>query len=136
MIIALLIVTLVSLGIDWLQTLYIAKHPEEYEEISVFLGKHPTTKAATQYFAARAVFTAIIGLATNELFAGVYLSIVLIIELVCVIHNYENGIRIKNLHIGETGSLVEFWRQWKLFIESIAFFIVVVIALIVWSKWK
>jgi hypothetical protein len=36
---------------DWLQTRYIAKHPDEYYETNKALGKHPSTSEVDAYFA-------------------------------------------------------------------------------------
>ncbi len=55
-------ITVVLLGIDWLQTLYIAKHPLEYFEVNFILGKHPTVQRVTAYFAAWALLCVAIGL--------------------------------------------------------------------------
>jgi hypothetical protein len=39
------------LALDWAQTRYIAKHPDEFHEINTILGEHPTTGRVDKYFA-------------------------------------------------------------------------------------
>src|SRR3990167_6853664 len=39
-----------SLVVDWGQTRYIAKHPENYEERNLILGKHPSVGRVNVYF--------------------------------------------------------------------------------------
>lgn len=105
----LLLITLALLNIDWLQTRYIATHPYEYSEINIILGRHPTSAKVNWYFGICSVLVAGISLYTNDLFAWLFLGVISIMELICVVHNYRNGIVIL-----ETKSLVEFCRQWKI----------------------
>jgi hypothetical protein len=39
-----------SLGVDWLQTRYIARHPEQWHETNPILGRHPDPVAVDAYF--------------------------------------------------------------------------------------
>lgn len=38
------------LAIDWAQTRYIAKHPQDYHETNRLLGVHPSTREVDRYF--------------------------------------------------------------------------------------
>jgi len=40
------------LGLDWLQTSYIASHPKEFAELNPILGKHPSQADVNRYFVA------------------------------------------------------------------------------------
>ena len=42
-------------SIDWMQTRYIAKHPDEYHEINPLMGKHPSVGEVNRYMAASAI---------------------------------------------------------------------------------
>ena len=41
--------------IDWGQTRYIAKHPEEHRELNLILGSHPSTEEVDAYFLSTAL---------------------------------------------------------------------------------
>ena len=45
-------------AIDYMQTRYIAKHPDRYREVGSerWIGEHPTTKEVTKYFIGSTVF--------------------------------------------------------------------------------
>jgi hypothetical protein len=57
---ALIIADNVLLGMDWLQTRYIAKNPDRFHETGIaehFIGRHPTTREVDQFFASWIVGT-------------------------------------------------------------------------------
>ena len=42
-------------GMDWLQTLHIAKHPNEFYETNLILGLHPSVMEVNLYFLATSI---------------------------------------------------------------------------------
>lgn len=86
---------------DWSQTRYIAKHPNEYYEINPILGRHPSTSDVDLYFAGSILLHTAIAMALppkatvmgydinpRRIFQAVQIGL----NGVCVAHNLSIGI--------------------------------------------
>lgn len=92
----------IALGVaDWLQTRYISKHPDEYRELNVILGDHPSSRDVNLYFGSVIVAQTILAAALppeaevfdykinpRRICQGVWISV----EGVTVIRNITIGI--------------------------------------------
>lgn len=92
---ALTALALILLGVDWLQTLQIARNPYRWGEMNALLGEHPSVSRVNVYFAL--CFAASIGVAWL-LWGTVDLALcaaaLCAMQAWCVLHNWRNGVRI------------------------------------------
>ena len=91
-----LLFALGALGLDWLQTLWIARNPDKTWEINVILGKHPSVARVCWYFA---VCIVLLVAAAVALYLGGWprvaiglCALVAIFEAVVVGRNFRLGI--------------------------------------------
>ena len=88
--------TFLALGVvDWGQTLYIAKHPEEYGESNPVLGDHPSTKAVNLYMPIAMAAHTLIAVALPPVYREIWQYVWIGIEIGCVEHNANAGVRIE-----------------------------------------
>lgn len=96
--IILALVALALTTVDWLQTVYIARHPARYFERNPILGMHPSVRQVNAYFA----FCGVLALAFAALclYTGMDGLLVLAalllaaLELYWVVSNHRLGIKL------------------------------------------
>lgn len=90
-----LLAALSALGLDWLQTLRIARNPATMSEINVILGPHPAVARVCWYFGAWIVVVALLtGLLWWYALPWIALALCAVIalfEAVVVWRNYRTG---------------------------------------------
>ena len=82
-------------GADWLQTRYIATHPEEFSEANPILGDHPSTGEVNLYFA---VYTAAHYLISRNLHPEPrkwFQMVSIGVTAGTVVRNYHLGVRME-----------------------------------------
>jgi len=82
------------LVVDWLQTRFIADHPERFTESNLILGEHPSLRAVDIYFACCVAATMVLAWLLPywwAIGAGVALAA---LEAFVTVRNYRHGIRI------------------------------------------
>lgn len=79
--------------VDWLQTRYISKHPDLFEEGNVVLGSHPSLTMVNIYFGVCAILVvaAVYFLPSNRALVGAE-TILIVVEGFVVFNNYRKGI--------------------------------------------
>lgn len=82
-----------SLVVDWGQTRYIAKHPDQYHEKNRFLGLRPSTGRVNGYFVASIIGTIGVSMALPSKWRKFWLGGVTVIELSAIRNNLELGIK-------------------------------------------
>ena len=92
-ILALTCIAVVLLLVDW-QTRFIAKHPEQFFEINIILGKHPSLGAVNLYFALCIAAVVILGQVLPEIVAMVGGGFLIALEVFITIRNHKRGIGI------------------------------------------
>jgi hypothetical protein len=89
---------MLMLVVDWLQTLYIARHPELFRETNVILGEHPSVRAVCAYFTLWQVVCIVAGaLLFIPVSAAAYWASVALLILVIVV---EIAVVVRNHHLG------------------------------------
>ncbi len=89
---SLLISSNALLAADWMQTSKVARHPNEYHENNILLGRHPSTGAVNTYFASAILLnTAIYPVMPKKLRPWWYGGLTLF-EAAVVSHNLSIGI--------------------------------------------
>lgn len=96
-IIACLAAALVALGLDWLQTLAIARNPAQWAEINIILGPHPVVSRVCWYFGAWVLLVALLTwlfwwYAIPQL-ALALCALVAVFEAAVVWRNYRLGLK-------------------------------------------
>ena len=87
--------TLLTLkAVDWLQTKEIARNPK-YSETNFILGKYPKQNEVDLYFASSAIAHTVIAYYLPSKLRRVWQCMFLFIQVGCVSHNYNAGIRIR-----------------------------------------
>ena len=79
----------ILLVVDMLQTRYISKNPAKFSEINIILGPQPRLIGVNIYFAVWLIGTAVA--ACYGLL--VVLAMIIVLELITTIRNYNMGIR-------------------------------------------
>lgn len=96
-VIACLIVALGAVGLDWLQTLRIARNPSTWSEINVILGPHPSVAHVCWYFGAWEVVVALLTWLLFRYglpwFAVGLCMLVAVFETAVVWRNYRLGLK-------------------------------------------
>ena len=80
--------------LDWAQTRYISKHPENYRETNHFLGDHPTTGKVDNYFATAIVGHAVIAYLLPPAWRQGWQYVWIGVEVQKVGHNHSIGIKL------------------------------------------
>lgn len=80
--------------IDWRQTRYIAKNPEDYYEMNPVLGKHPSTYKVDAYFIGTAIVHPIITHFLPQKYRPWWQAVTITMSGTCVINNYFVGIKM------------------------------------------
>lgn len=80
--------------IDWRQTRYIAKNPDDYREMNPILGNHPSTTEVDIYMLTGAVLHPIVTHFLPEKYRPWWLGISIGMSGACVINNFAVGIRM------------------------------------------
>ena len=88
--------TLTLKFIDWRQTRYIAKNPDDYYEMNPILGKHPSTTEVDIYFATTAILNTVITHYLPSKYRPWWQAIIITASGTCVINNFSVGL-IKSL---------------------------------------
>jgi hypothetical protein len=79
--------------LDWSQTRYISKHPDEfYEDFNKYLGKHPTTNKVNNYFMSAIIINYGIAYALPDRYRKYWQRSSIIVETYFVARNYRLGI--------------------------------------------
>ena len=81
--------------VDWQQTRYIARHPEDYYEINPILGKHPDKQTVDIYFAASALAHIGISALLPDEFRDYWQMVTLGVKATLVGWNFSIGIRME-----------------------------------------
>lgn len=80
------------LALDWAQTRYIAKHPDEFQEINTILGDHPTLGRVDGYFASLALIHFGISYLLPDRWRPVWQYVSIGFEAGIVTRNYKLGV--------------------------------------------
>ena len=78
--------------IDWRQTRWIAKHPDDYCELNPILGKHPSTTEVDLYFIGTALLHPLITDLLPEKYRPIWQGITIGMSATCVGWNFSLGI--------------------------------------------
>ena len=81
--------------VDYLQTRQIAKHPDQYHEVNLILGQHPSLGKVNNYFAIASVLTYVIMDALPTEYRGWMLAAGITVEAVVVGSNFGLGLKAK-----------------------------------------
>jgi hypothetical protein len=79
--------------IDWGQTRYVAKHPEEYRERNPILGQHPSTEQVDTYFIATALLHPLVTHYLPRPYRRWWQAISITMGGACVINNASVGVK-------------------------------------------
>lgn len=83
--------------VDWLQTRYMSKHPDQFQEMgpdrNVF-GRHPNISSVNQYFIACEVLHPVIARFLPEPARRVFQTGTIILEVGNSFHNVQIGVRL------------------------------------------
>lgn len=79
---------------DWRQTRYIAKNPDDYYEMNPILGRHPSTTEVDVYFVSTALLHPIITHYLPKKYRPWWQGITITMSGACVINNFAVGIRM------------------------------------------
>lgn len=82
-----------TLAVDWLQTLEIAKSPR-WTEANVILGKYPSVQKVNIYFASSMLLTYVMAEALPNGWRTGFLGGLTALEVAVIIHNSNAGIKI------------------------------------------
>lgn len=88
-------IAILTLIIDWLQTRYIAKHPEKYSELNVILGPHPSVVAVNIYFMICIAIIGAVAYFATEPYGAVGCGLLAVFEILVTIRNYRFGVRFE-----------------------------------------
>ena len=80
--------------VDWRQTRYIAKNPDDYYERNPILGEHPSTTTVDIYFISTAILHPIITHYLPKEWRPYWQGVTISISGACVINNFAVGIRM------------------------------------------
>lgn len=80
------------LALDWAQTRYIAKHPDEFNEINTILGYRPTPGRVDGYFASSALIHVGISYLLPDRYRRVWQNVSIGFEAGVVARNYKLGV--------------------------------------------
>ena len=80
--------------IDWGQTRYIAKHPNEHYEYNPIIGNHPSTSQVDLYMLASGLAVPIIAGAIDPKYRKYFLGGYVVLKTGLVIHNSNQGIGV------------------------------------------
>jgi hypothetical protein len=81
-------------AMDWMQTRTIAKHPKQWHEYNVVLGKHPSVDRVNAYFAATVLAHYYISKALPQDWREGWQSVSIGFEGAVVAHNIHVGIQM------------------------------------------
>jgi hypothetical protein len=81
--------------VDWQQTRYIARHPDEYREINPILGDHPDTEWVDAYFLATGIGHFLVSHALPDRYREYWQYVTVGIVGAVVGWNYSIGIRME-----------------------------------------
>ena len=80
--------------IDWRQTRYIAKHPDDYYELNPILGQHPSTTEVDIYFATTAILNTVITHYLPSKYRPWWQGVSITVSGACVINNFAIGVKM------------------------------------------
>lgn len=80
---------------DWLQTRYIAKHPDRYYECNPIIGKHPGVGKVNTYFAVSAGINTVIPYLLPRPYRTIWQGGIIAVEVGCVASNARVGIKLQ-----------------------------------------
>jgi hypothetical protein len=81
-------------AMDWAQTRTTAKHPEQWQELNVVLGKHPSVDRVNAYFAATGLAHYYISKALPADWRAGWEYLSIGFEGAVVAHNFHLGVRM------------------------------------------
>lgn len=79
---------------DWGQTLYIAKHPNEYWEVNPLLGEHPSVRRVNTYMATSAIVHTAIAYTLPPVWRRRWQAVTVGIKAGVVGYNYSIGLKM------------------------------------------
>ena len=80
--------------IDWAQTRYSARHPDQYSERNPAIGEQPSTAKVDQYFALASLLMAGATYVLPRRERRLFLGGVLVVETSAVVSNYRIGVKV------------------------------------------
>lgn len=80
--------------IDWGQTLYIADHPNQFDELNPILGKYPSRARVNIYFPVVLVAHAVISNYLPKPYRTIWQSFSIAVEVPVIGNNYALGIKL------------------------------------------
>ncbi len=80
--------------VDWGQTLDIAKHPNQFNEINPIIGKHPSTSTVNTYMACSAISHALISYILPKKYRPYWQIGSIAVTSSLIYHNYSIGLKI------------------------------------------
>lgn len=81
-------------AVDWGQTRYIAKHPQDFRELNPFLGEHPSVGRVNTYFALTGLAHYAISRYIPAPKRRVWQSVTIGFAVGTVAHNHSIGVKI------------------------------------------
>lgn len=94
---ALTVLAVLLLGLDWAQTVHIARNPLVWREVGWarhFIGVHPSVYGATVYFAWWIVVVVAVVLLAPRWAAWLLVLVVIAVQVFTVVGNYRKGIAL------------------------------------------
>lgn len=83
-----------SIIADWGQTRHIANHPQRYEEVNHFLGKHPSVSEVNRWFVGSLIVNNSIVIVLPRKYRGAYAGVYSAVTIAGVMRNNSIGIQI------------------------------------------
>jgi hypothetical protein len=80
--------------IDWAQTRYAARHPDQYSERNSAIGEQPSTAKVDQYFALASLLMVGVTYVLPRHERRLFLGGVLVVETSAVVSNYRIGVKV------------------------------------------
>jgi hypothetical protein len=80
--------------VDWGQTRYIAKHPDQYDENNIILGKHPSVEKVNAYFVGYIASTLLIADWLSTPNRKLFLGVISVFEIAVTAHNRSIGLKV------------------------------------------
>jgi hypothetical protein len=88
------IAAVTALIVDWGQTRYIAKHPEQFSESNILLGKHPSIGKVNTYFTGAIIGTLVAGNYLSSRNRKILFGTITAVEVIVTSHNRNIGVKI------------------------------------------
>ena len=80
--------------VDWRQTVHVAKHPQEFEEMNPILGRHPSVGRVNLYMAAGMVLHPLVSYVLPQPYKKWWQYVTIGLSGGCVVNNFTIGVKM------------------------------------------